>query len=63
MVVWCDNIGLLSLILLGCELRVICHHDLVSLDFYGIPITQYGSTVYIGMALVWPALIVYLRKS
>ena len=41
----CDNIGLVSLILLGCELRVlyhctICtrHPDLVSLDFYAIPI-------------------------
>ena len=45
MVVWCDNIGLVSLILLDCELRVlyrcaICirHPDLVSLDFYAIPI-------------------------
>ena len=41
----CDNIGLVSLILLGWELRVLyqctmCtrHPDLVSLDFYAIPI-------------------------
>ena len=41
----CDNIGLVSLILLGCELRVfyhctMCtrHPDFVSLDFYAISI-------------------------
>ena len=41
----CDNIGLGSLILLGWELRVLYHcttctrhPDLVSLDFYAIPI-------------------------
>ena len=41
----CDNIGLLSLILLGWELRVlyhctICtrHPNLVSLNFYAIPL-------------------------
>ena len=41
----CDNVGLLSLILLGWELRVLYHctmctrhPDLVSLDFYAIPI-------------------------
>ena len=41
----CDNIGLVSLILLGWELRVLYHctmctghPDLVSLDFYAIPI-------------------------
>ena len=41
----CDNIGLVSLILLGWELRVLYHctmctrhPDLVSLDFYEIPI-------------------------
>ena len=41
----CDNIGLVSLILLGCEIRVLYHctmrtrhPDLVSLDFYAIPI-------------------------
>ena len=44
-VVWCDNIGLVSLILLGWELRVLYHctmctrhSDLVTLDFYAIPI-------------------------
>ena len=41
----CDNIGLVSLILLGWELRVLCHStmctrhpDLVSFAFYAIPI-------------------------
>ena len=38
----CNNIGLVSLILLGCELHhcTMCtrHLDLVSLDFYAIPI-------------------------
>ena len=45
LVVWCDNIGLVSLILSGCEVRVLYHctmctrHlDLVSLDLYAIPI-------------------------
>ena len=44
-VVWCDSIGLVSLILLGCELLVLYHctmctrhPDLVSLDFDAIPI-------------------------
>ena len=43
----CDNIGLVSLILLGWELRVLYHctmctrhPDLVSLDFYDIPVIQ-----------------------
>ena len=44
MVIWCDNIGLVSLILLGWELRVLYHctmctrhPDLVSFAFYAIP--------------------------
>ena len=44
LVVWCDNIGLVSLILLGWELHVLYHStmctrhpDLVSFAFYAIP--------------------------
>ena len=44
-VILCDNVGLVSLILLGCELRVLYHctactrhPDPVSLDYYVLPI-------------------------
>ena len=69
MVIWCDNIGLLLLIPLGWELRVLYHctmctrhPDLVSLDFHAIPIFPFEEILHLHLSplILIPNLLIIL---